>query len=88
MRSTGGTDEQRHPEHTFQARHALGDGLLADAQLHGGFLELSGVRDGDGRAHGFDVHALNPMWAQPMVVARRQQGGRIRGFRANLASMA
>ena len=56
----GGAGEQPHAEVLLQRGDALGDGLLGDRQVGGGFLELARVRDGDEGAYGFEIHADPP----------------------------
>ena len=55
--SARGAGEQPHLEVLLQRGHALGDGLLGDRQISGGFLELAHVRDRDEGAHAIEIHA-------------------------------
>lgn len=65
--------EQPHTEVLLQRGDALGDGLLGDRQVGGGFLESPPVHYGDEGAHGIEIHA-DTLVAQPMVVASRRCG--------------
>ena len=55
--SARGTGEQPRTEVLLQPGDALGDGLLGERQVGGGFLELARVRDGDEGAYGIEIHA-------------------------------
>ena len=58
--SACGAAEQPHTEVLLQRGDALGDGLLGDRQINGGFLELARVRDGDESTHGIEIHTGRP----------------------------
>jgi chaperonin GroEL (HSP60 family) len=58
--SARGAGEQSYAEVSHQGGDALGDGLLGDRQVGGGFLELARFRDGDEGTYGFEIHADPP----------------------------
>jgi hypothetical protein len=60
LSSARSAGEQPHTEVLLQRDDALGDGLLGDRQVGGGFGELARVRDGDEGSHGIEIHADQP----------------------------
>ncbi|GGT16206.1 hypothetical protein GCM10010207_14170 [Streptomyces atratus] len=58
--STRGAGEQPHAEVALQRGNALGDSLLGDRQVGGGFLEPARFRDGDEGTDCFEIHTDPP----------------------------
>jgi len=55
--SSGRAGEQPDTDVALQRSDALGNGLLGDREVSGGFLELTRIRDSHEGAHGVEVHA-------------------------------